>query len=287
MSSRKRAPLDPDDAVHAIDGSPVFITKKKGPGQRSQPTRPRIDRSTLEVGEPSPYFELSECAWPNNNVGTARLRPTVPNMIAMANLGGGVHSVGRNLKLVLTHAHIIAHARSGVLNLAGARSYEAMRIATFEYIILAAQTGTIITHESDGVHNHQVTFSVGPQIDLARLAARYSGCVYRPHIINLLTMYFKNPHCAINVFPTGSVVLLGLDRLPNIQSAVEQISQVLAPFVVAPTLPSTVARHNAKHTAKRIRPSIEALRRDINHCLPRRRHQEEEGGSEGEAARSN
>jgi TATA-box binding protein (TBP) (component of TFIID and TFIIIB) len=275
MPGRKRRHAK-DQVVHAVDGAPVPISGQPGPGQRSQPTRPQIDLDGKDFGPPSAHFAMSDIVWPNNYVGTAHLQPTVPNMIAMANLGGGEHSVGRNLKLALGHAHIIAHARSGVLNLAGSRSYEAMRIAVSEYIILAAQTGTVIESESIGVHNHQVTFSVGPQLDLGSLAAEHSGCVYRPHIINLLTMYFKNPQCAINAFPTGSVVLLGLERLADIGEAAKKIARVLAPFVVAPTLPSTVARHNAKPAVKRIRPSIEALRRDISFCLPRRRHHEAE-----------
>jgi TATA-box binding protein (TBP) (component of TFIID and TFIIIB) len=270
MPGRKRTASEA--AVHAVDGAPVPIVERTGPGQRSQPTCPRIDLSAVVLNAPSSDTALPSVAGAttgmardvmlNNCVGTARLGPTVPNMIAMSSLGAGKYSIGRNLKLVTKHAHIIAHARSGVLNLAGARSYDDTRIAISEYILLAARTGTIVELRSVGVHNMHVTFTVG-QIDLARLAERYVGGGYRPHVINLLTLKFSNPRCTTNVFQTGKVVLLGIKHMDQVDGVVAKVARLLSPFVVRPTLPSTVSRGG-----ERVRPSIADLRESMRDTIP-------------------
>lgn len=265
MPGRKR--VASEIAVHAVDGAPVPIVGQPGPGQRSQPTCPRIDLSGVQPKKrraPSPDG-VAEGPWNvmlNNCVGTAKLGPTVPNMIAMSSLGAGEYSIGRNLKLVTPRAHIIAHARSGVLNLSGARSYDDMRIAIAEYILLAARTGTLVELESVAVHNMQVTFSMG-QIDLVRLAERYRGGGHRPHVINLLTLKFDNPRCTINVFPTGNVVLLGLKHLDQVDEVVDKTATLLSPFVVRPTLPSTLARQSSAEL-----PSISDLRESMRDAFP-------------------
>lgn len=259
--------------LHCVDGAPVPIVATRSVVQRNQPKRARIDLDTVEAGEPSAAYAGPRDVMLNNFVSTARLSNVVPNLIAMSVLSGGEHHVGRHVKMCTRYAHITAHAKSGVLNIAGARSPEQLLIAVYDYQILAARTGTALQLRTVGTHNIQTTLSFGAQLDLAGLADRYRGGGLRRPVINFLSLHCENPHCTLNLFPTGKAVLLSLKTLDGIEKAVSKTARIVAPYVVQPSLPMATLRYNERteDAQHRVLPSIGSLYADVSSCILRRR----------------
>jgi hypothetical protein len=256
-------------AVHCTDGAPVPVVHARPTGSRDP--QQRISEVSLR-----PYLESTEVKASehytgvrmlslNNHVSTAEFSPYVPNLFAMTALAGAEHVVGRSVKIRFEHGFVIAHSDSGVVNIPGCSCPAAMHLVCADYRMLANRTGVIIQLESYGVHNIHATFSVGPQIDLARAYRTHHAGTLRPSVIDRLGFTFVNPRIAAMVFPTAMVVMLSQKTRESVVEGAELVAKFLSPYVTAPSRTSAILNWNARRPdgAPPVSPHINTLPHDL------------------------